>query len=120
MTFQTSDLKGNNFLDLVNSDDKILEPTYSKDRIWLQYVGYSNSLCARATRAITNHAPIGEYCLCFFPRKEFSCLCGLHPIEMRYYILHKYRRFNKYWNPRRDLIAYFVLFLELNLNEFPF
>ena len=32
MTFQASDLKGNNFLELVDSDNKILEPLYSKDR----------------------------------------------------------------------------------------
>ena len=31
MTFQVSDLKGRNFMDLVNSDNNILEPTYSKD-----------------------------------------------------------------------------------------
>ena len=35
MTFQASDLKGNNFLELVDSDDKILEPSYSKGRILL-------------------------------------------------------------------------------------
>ena len=29
-------------------------------------------LCARATRAITNHALIGEYHLHFFPKKEFQ------------------------------------------------
>ena len=31
MTFQVSDLKGRNFMDLVNSDNNVLEPTYSKD-----------------------------------------------------------------------------------------
>jgi len=61
MTFQASDQKERNFLDLVNSDNKTLEPTYSKGGPWLQYVGHSNSLCARAARAITNHAPIREY-----------------------------------------------------------
>ena len=30
MTFQVSDLKGRNFLDLVDSDNNILKPTYSK------------------------------------------------------------------------------------------
>jgi len=120
MTFQASDLKGNNFLDLVNSNDKILEPRYSKGGTWLQYVGHSNMLCARATRVITNHAPISEYCLHFFPREEFSCLCGLHSIEMRCYILYECRRFNEYWNPRRDSITHFILFLELNLNVFAF
>jgi len=61
MTFQTSDQKGKNFLDLVDSNNKILEPIYSKGRAWLQYIGHSNTLCARVVRAITNHAPIGEY-----------------------------------------------------------
>jgi len=61
MTFQASDLKVNNFLDLVGSDDNILEPIYSKDGTWLQYFGHSNTLCTRVTRAIMNHAPIEEY-----------------------------------------------------------
>ena len=59
--FQALDLKGRNFMDLVNSDNNVLEPTYSKGSTWLQYFGYSNMLCTRAIRAITNHAPIGEY-----------------------------------------------------------
>ena len=37
----------------------------------------------RATRAITNHAPIGKYRLKFFPWEDFSCLCGTYPIETR-------------------------------------
>ena len=96
MMFQASNLKGNNFLDLVNSDDKILEPTYSKGSIWLQHFGHSNTLCARATRVIMNHAPIEEYWLRFFPNKEFSCLCSLYYIELRQHILYECRRFNKY------------------------
>ena len=120
MTFQVSDQKGRNFLELVDSDNKILEPMYSKGGAWLQYVGHSNTLCARAARAITNHAPIGEYQLRFFPREEFSCLCSLYPIEMRHHILHKCRRFNEYWNPRRDSIAHFIMFLELNPCAFAF
>ena len=96
MTFQASDQKRRNFLDLVDSDNKILEPIYSKDGVWLQYVGHSNMLCARAARVITNHTSIREYQLCFFPKEEFSCLYGLYPIKTRYHILHKCRRFNKY------------------------
>ena len=61
MMFQVSDLKGRNFINLVNSDNNILEPTYSKGGTWLQYFGHSNTLSARATRAITNHASIEEY-----------------------------------------------------------
>ena len=63
MTFQASDGKGRNFLDLVDNNYKIIEPSYIKEGPWLQAFGLSNLLCARATRAITNHAPIGEYCL---------------------------------------------------------
>ena len=83
MIFQALDLKERNFLELVDSDNIPLEPTYCKEGSWLQFFGYSNSLCTRATRVITNHTPIGEYHLKFFPNEDFSCLCGLYPIEMR-------------------------------------
>jgi len=42
------------------------------------------------------------------------------PIESRHHILHSCRRFNNYWNPRRDSIAHFMLFLEFNSNTFTF
>ena len=96
MTFQALDLKGKNFLDLVDNNNNILEPTYCKGGTWLQFFGYSNTLCVRATRVITNHALIREYHLRFFPNEEFSCLCGLYSIETWQHILHKCRRFNEY------------------------
>jgi len=120
MTFQASDLKGHHFLELCDEDNIPLEPLYSKGGTWLKYFGHSNSLCARATRAIVNHTPIGEYRMRFFPREDFSCPCSNYPIESRHHILHKCRRFNKYWNPRRDLISHFILFLELNCSAFSF
>jgi len=120
MTFQVLDLKGRNFLELVNNDNKLLEPTYCKGSSWLQVFGHSNLLCARAMRAITNHAPIGEYRLKFFPNEDFSCPCGLYPIETRQHILHECRRFNEYWNLRRDSIAHFIEFLERNPRAFSF
>ena len=61
MMFQALNLKGRNFMNLVDSDNNVLEPTYSKDSTWLQYFGHLNTLCARAIRAIINYAPIGEY-----------------------------------------------------------
>ena len=120
MIFQASDMKEKSFLNLTNGDDKTIKLTYIKGSSWLKYFSHSNSLCARALRAITNHAPISEYRLRFFPRKDFSCLCRLYPIKSRRHILHEYRRFNKYWNPRRDSIGHFVMFLELNPNTFAF
>jgi len=83
MTFQASDLKGNHFLDLLDDNNKTIEPTYAKDRSWLKLIGHLNSLCAHAMRAITNHTPISEYRLRFFPREEFRCPCGRYPIKSR-------------------------------------
>ena len=61
MNFQALDLKGRNFLKLLNNDSNLLEPSTIKGRPWLQYFGHSNSLCTRATRAIVNYALIREY-----------------------------------------------------------
>jgi len=120
MTFQASDSKGKHFLDLVDGDENTLELSYIKGSSWLKYFGHSNILCARASRAITNHIPIGEYQLRFFPRKEFRCPYKLYPIETRCHILYEYKRFNGYWNLRRDLIDHIILFLKLNPNGFAF
>ena len=120
MTFQVSDDKEKYFLDFLNNDLNSIEPTYSKRGSWLKFFGYSNSLYTRATRAITNHALIGEYWLRFFLQEEFSYPCRQHPIETRCHILYECRRFNNYWNPRWDTIAYFILFLEFNNSAFTF
>ena len=83
MTFQASDLKGRQFLNLLDVDFNIIELCYAKGGPWLKLFEYSNSLHIYTTRAITNHAPIGKYRLRFFPREEFKCLCGLYPIKSR-------------------------------------
>ena len=83
MTFQALDLKGKHFLDLVDSNDNIIELFYIKGGLWLKYFGYSNLLCTRALRAITNHAPTGKYRLRFFFKEDFCCPCGQYPIETR-------------------------------------
>ena len=57
-------------------------PTYSKGGAWLKHIRHSNTLCVYATRAITNHAPIGAYCLRFFPKESFACPCRDYPIEI--------------------------------------
>jgi len=67
MIFQASDVKGQNFLNLLNDDLKPIELSNSKEGLWLKFFRHSNSLCARASRAIVNHASIGEYRLRFFP-----------------------------------------------------
>ena len=100
MTFQASETRGRHFLDLLDDDIYPIEPLYTKGDSWIKYFRYPNSLCVRDTRAIINHASIGEYCLYFFPKEDFNCLCENYPIESRYYILYDCRRFNNYWNLR--------------------
>jgi len=120
MTFQVSEGRGKQFLELCDDDSNNIEPSYVKGGPWLQAFGHSNTLCTHVTRAITNHAPIREYRLRFFPKEEFKCLCGVYPIESRRHILHDCSRFNGYWNPRRDSLSHFVMFLKTNPNVFTF
>ena len=96
MTFQALDGKGRQFLNLVDDNLNIIEPAYTKEGPWLKVFSHSNSLCACATRAITNHTPIREYHLRFFPNEDFKYPCGNYPIESRRHILHEYTRFNRY------------------------
>jgi len=100
MTFQVSEARGKHFLDLLYNDLYLLEPSYSKEGLWLRYFDHSNLLCTRATRAIVNYALIGEYHLCFFPKENFSYPYSNYSIETKHHILHKCRRFNNYWNLR--------------------
>ena len=120
MIFQALDGKGRHFLELVDNNLKDIGPSYTKGGPWLQLFGHSNTLCACATRAITNHAPIREYWLRFFPNEEFKYPYRNYPIESRRHILHNCMRFNGYWNPRRDSLSHFVIFLIANPNAFVF
>ena len=120
ITFQASDLRGRNFLDLLGDNLHPIKPSYSKGGPWLLQFGHLNSLCAWATRAITNHPPICEYWLRFFPRESFTCLYDTYPIKARQHVLHECWRFNNYWNPRRDMLSHFSLFLQFNLSAFVF
>ena len=120
MTFQALDSKGRQFLDLLDNNFNVIEPSHAKGGPWLKLFGHSNSLCVYAMRAITNHAPIGEYRLRFFLNEEFKYLCKVYPIKSRRHILHECRGFNGYWNPRQDFLSYFVMFLKANPNTFTF
>ena len=94
--FKILNLKGKNFLNLLNNDFSDIEPAYTKGGPWIKNFSFSNSLYAWATWAITNHTLIREYYLRFFLRKEFSYPCRDYPIKIRYHILHDHRNFNKY------------------------
>jgi len=120
MTFQASDLKEKQFLDLLDENIIIIELSYTKGESWLKIFSHSNSLYVHASQAITNHTPIGEYKLRFFFREEFECSCGSYSIETRHHILYECDRFNGYWNPRRDSLGYLTMFLVANPSVFTF
>ena len=119
MILQALDGKKKHFLDLLDDNFDTIKPAYTKGGPWLQVFGHSNSLCAQATRAITNHAPIGEYWLRFFPNKDFKCPYSYF-IGSRRHILHECMRFNGYWNSRRDSLNHFTMFLITNPYAFAF
>ena len=96
MTFQASDGRKRQFLNLLDNNLNIIKPSYTKGGSWLQSVRYSYSLYACATRAITNHATISKYRLRFFPSEEFKYLCENYSIELRRHILYECTRFNGY------------------------
>jgi len=60
-SFKDSKKKGQLFLEFEDNNEKVLKPIYSKGGSWLQHIGISNSICARFTRMMLGHAPIGEY-----------------------------------------------------------
>ena len=104
MTFQVSEYKGRNFLDLNNDDNQFICPIYSKgsDRAWLKHFGLSNLMCAHITRLITNHAPTDEYQLRLFPKESFAYIYREYSIEIRRYILFDCVRYKKSWNCKRE------------------
>ena len=81
MTFQTSNLKENQYLELLDDSYHTITSTYIKRDFWINQFDYLNFLYAKATRVITNHISIRKYCLRFFPRENFNCLYKLYPIE---------------------------------------
>ena len=120
MTFQAFDFKRKHFLESLDDNYLSIKPVYMKNSMQLKSIGHSNSLCVRATRAITNHALTEEYYLRFFPKENFSCPCSHYLIESRHHILHECRRYNKYWNPNREYFNHFIMFLEFNPRAFSF
>jgi len=85
---------------------------------WLKYFSHSNLLYVRVTKAIVNYTLIGKYHLRFFLWENFVFSCSIYLIKTKRHILYNGKKYNNYWNPRRDTLAYFTLFLEFNSNDF--
>jgi len=75
--------QGRYFLPLKGGIKNLLQLSYAKGGGWLPFIGELVILCARATRAILNHAPIGEFRQRFFPAECIQCPCGHCQVETR-------------------------------------
>jgi len=115
MTFQVSNLKENYFLELLDDKYCMIELIYTKEDSWIKQFGHSKFLCVRATKVITNYAPIGEYYLRFFP-----CSYRSYPIKTQQHILYECRRYNQYWNPCKTSLSHLLAFLKFDPGVFSF
>jgi len=86
----------------------------------MKYFRSSNSLYAHIARLVTNHVPIGEYRLQFFPKELIAYPCGNYSIEIRRYIFFECPQYKKSYNPKRELLKDIITFLELNSGSFCF
>ena len=65
----------------------ICQPSDPNGGEWPEHIGEMAPACARATRTLLNHTPIGE-CRRFFPWEKIACPCSESQIEPRFHILH--------------------------------
>ena len=92
-SFSHPSFQGRHFLSLKGGNCKPLQSSYTKGSSWLSFIAESVTLCARATRAILNHASIGEFRQHFFPAECTQCSCGHCQVEIHQHILADYSRF---------------------------
>jgi len=119
-SFKDSKKKGQLFLKFEDDNEKVIKPTYSKGGSWLPYIGISNSICARFTRMMLGHAPIGEYRQRFFPNTPIQCPCGEADVETREHIFMQCNRYDSSFCPRDIHISSFVEFIVGNPTSFCF
>ena len=119
-SFKDSKKKGQLFLEFEDDDEKVIKPTYTKGGSWLPHIGISNSTCARFTRMMTGHAPIGEYRQRFFPNSPIQCPCGEADVETREHIFMHCNRYESSTRLRDIQISSFVEFIVGNPTSFCF
>ena len=61
MSFTNSLKKDYYFLNFENKKQRVIKLTYTKGRLWLPIIGFTNSLYAYFIYMTTSHAPIREY-----------------------------------------------------------
>ncbi|KAF9442632.1 hypothetical protein P691DRAFT_681062, partial [Macrolepiota fuliginosa MF-IS2] len=116
--------KGHHFMEHKDQHGAFLQPSYINGGTWLSTAaGQDANLCARMTRCITNHAPIGSFRQRFFPgRYVNSCPCGAE-LETREHIIQDcplYERHQRDMANPYDNLAKLIEFLEDNPSAFSF
>ena len=119
--YSTSSYKGRSNMDLASGVDPSIpgKPTYLSGGPWLPHVSGSNSLCARAVRAVTGHAPIGLYRVRFFPNESVGCSCGA-ALEGRYHIFVRCPNHKRELDRPPQTICELIDFLNANPGAFAF
>jgi hypothetical protein len=121
--------KGHNWLELWNNrgkEKKKIIPTHVNFGPWLRsYNGVTVAndprLCGRFVRAVTKHAPIGEYRQRFFPLEDHYCPGHENTPETRDHILNEctwYVRRLDHYKGGIETITGFILFLCDNPDAF--
>ena len=118
--FKDSKKKGQLFLEFKDDNEKVIKPMYAKGGSWLPHIGVLNSVCAKFTRMMLGHAPIGEYRQRFFPNTPIQCPCGEVDIETREHIFMQCRQYEASLHPRDIHISSFVEFIISNPTSFCF
>ena len=109
------------FLPFKDRNQQFLQLSHSKDSSWLSYIGQSVTLYTRATRAILNYAPIGEYRQRFFLAECTQYPCGHCQVEIQRHIFANCLRFAH--SPLTDpspLVKDFVDFMKEHPSAFAF
>jgi hypothetical protein len=121
--------KGHGWLELWNNrgnDRKKIVPTHINFGPWLRsYNGVTIAndprLCGRFVRAVTKHAPIGEYRQRFFPAEDYCCPGHENTPESRDHILNEcswYVRRLDHYEGGIETITGLILFLCDNPDAF--
>jgi hypothetical protein len=107
---------GRNFLRL-RAGAEAVAPSHIGGGPWMKGVQRSHRLTARLVRAVTGHAPIGEYSERFF-RESSRCMCS-HPWESVVHIIHLCPLYTRNPSPgKRYQLVEFVKFLKKNPRAF--
>jgi hypothetical protein len=86
-SFCTTAYRNSNFLDFKGANGKPLSPSYVDGGMWLKFLG-NIWLCSWVTCGILDHAPHGEFQMCFHIEGDLTCsYCGSGAIQTQQHLV---------------------------------